>query len=275
MLSILLMLSAGFGSYADEVVFGDADGDGELTAQDASCISRHLNRFRMLDAAALSRADYDGDGMLTELDSSLILSTFMTSEFNVNVTGSFSMLLTSEWKGNAWDPTAEEDSTVCTAVNSATCIQQLRKQDPDLLLFDVGGSMFGSSIADDYDDSADRSYGPISSIFIQLQYNALLLGEEAFSYPSQKIRREVNSLHGKGIPVLGANFLKSDPTIFDPSGALWDDITPYVIIYVPQKDRETSLRVAVIGMTDPALALSEDEIAPADPIEIYAKLRKE
>ena len=34
-------------------------------------------------------------------------------------------------------------------------------------------------------------------------------------------------------------------------------------------------RVAVIGMTDPALSITEDEISPADPIEVYAKLRKE
>ena len=274
LLSAFLLAAAGFRSYADEVVFGDADGDGELTVQDASCISRHLNRFRMMDAAAISRADYDGDGAVTENDASLILSSFMSSEFFVPVTASFSMLLTSGISGNAWDPLTE-DGTVCTAVNTATCIQTLREQDPQILLFDVGGSLFGSSIADDYAENTDRAYGPITSLFIRLGYNAVTLGEEAFAYPSQKVRREVNAMQDRGVPVLGANLQKSDPTIFDASGALWDDLLPYVILEVPQGDEKPSLRVAVIGLTDPTLCRSEDEILPKDPIEIYAKMRKE
>lgn len=274
LLSILLVFAAGLSSYADEAVFGDADGDGELTVQDASCISRHLNRFRMMDAAAISRADYDGDGALTELDASMILSSFMSPDFYVPVTQSFSMLFTSDLGGNAWNPSAN-GNTLCTAVNTAACVQGMREQNPDLLLFDVGGSIFGSSIADDYSEYTDRSYGPITALFIRLGYNAVLLGEEAFSYSSQKVRKEVNALQDRSIPVLGANLEKSDPTIFDAAGALWNDVFPYVILEVPQGEDRTPIRVAVIGMTDPGLRLFEDEISPSDPIEIYAKLRKE
>lgn len=273
LLTVLLILPAGSFTVADEVMFGDADGDGRLTAQDASCISRHLNRFRMMDAAALSRADYDGDGVITERDSSLILSALMSPDFSVMATQSFSMLITSDLAGNAWDPS--DDGSFCTAINTATCIQTLREQDPSLLLFDAGGSFFGSSIADDYKDSTDRSYGPITSLFIRLGYNAVSLGDEAFSYPSQNVRREVNALQDRGIPVLGANLQKSDPTIFDSQGALWDDLLPYVILEVPQGEDRDPMRVAVIGMTDPELCVSEDEITAANPIEIYARLRKE
>lgn len=275
LLSALLMLLAGLHSYADEAVFGDADGDGELTAQDASCISRHLNRFRMMDAAGVSRADFDGNGVLTERDGSLILSSFLSSESGVPVTQSFSMLLTSGIGGNAWDQAAVEDSEACTAVNTYSCIQKLREQDPDLLLFDVGGSVFGSSIADDYRQYTERDCGPITSLFIQFGYDAVLFGDEAFSYPSQTVRREVNVLQDHHVPVLGANFQKSEPTIFDAGGSIWNDLMPYVILDVPQDADKPPLRVAVIGMADPALALTEDEIEPTDPIVIYAKLRKE
>ena len=48
-----------------------------------------------------------------------------------------------------------------------------------------------------------------------------------------------------------------------------------MIVNVPQGEDETPMRVAVIGMADPDLCRYEDEISPADPIEIYAKLRKE
>ena len=275
LLAVLLMLSAGVGSYAEEAVFGDADGDGAVTAQDASCISRHLHRFRMLDAAAQTRADYDGDGTITERDASLILSSLMSAEFSVPVTQSFSMLVTSDLQGYAWDPTASDENASCTAIRTASCIQALREANPDLLLFDAGGSIFGSSIADDYPENTDRAYGPITSLFLRLRYDAVLLGEEALSYPSGTVRREVNAMHERRMKVLGANLLKSEPTIFDPSGALWDDLDPYVILNVPQGEEKDPLRVAVIGITDPDLCASEDEIAPADPIATYAKLRKE
>ena len=278
LLSILLLLAAGLESVADEVIFGDADGNGELNAQDASCISRHLNRFRMMDAAAASRADFDGDGEVTERDASLILSSFMSAEFAVPVTKSFSMLLTSDIAGNAWDPKATADSASCTAVNTATCIRDLKTADPNLLLFDVGGSIFGSSIADDYADRVDRSRGPITSLFVQLKYNAVLLGKEAFSYASRDVRREVNALQSKHIQVLGANLHNSDPTIFDSPDTLWNGLLPYVIIDVPQGDETAEpMRVAVVGLTDPYLAdpYPEDEISAQDLITTYARLRKE
>ncbi|MBR4905252.1 MAG: hypothetical protein IKZ44_00170, partial [Clostridia bacterium] len=278
LLSILLICSAGFESYADEVIFGDVDGNGELTAQDASCISRHLNRFRMMDAAAISRADFDGDGEITERDAALILSSSMAAEFAVPVTKSFSMLLTSEIKGNAWDPKANANEASVTAINTATCIRDLREADPNLLLFDVGGSIFGSSIADDYADRLDRSRGPITSLFVQLKYNAILLGEEAFSYASRDVRREVNALQSKHIPVIGANLLNNEPTVFDSQDTLWNGLVPYVIIEVPQTDENAApMRVAVIGMTDPFLAdpYPEDEISAQDLIMTYARLRKE
>ena len=278
LLSILLLCSAGLDSIADEVVFGDADGDGELTAQDASCISRHLNRFRMMDAAGMSRADFDGDGEITERDATLILSSSMAAEFAVPVTKSFSMLLTSDIAGNAWDPKATVNTASVTAINTATCIRDLREADPQLLLFDVGGSIFGSSIADDYADRIDRTRGPITSLFIQLKYNAVLLGDEAFSYSSSAVRREVNALQNKHISVLGANFVISEPTVFDTPDTLWNGLVPYVVLEVPQSDENAEpMRVAVIGMTDPYLAdaYPEDEISPQDLIMTYAKLRKE
>ena len=253
--SILLFFTAGLGSYADEVKFGDADGDSEVTAQDASCISRHLNRFRMMDAAALSRADFDGDGVVTEHDSSLILSSFMSSDLTVSATSSFSMLFTSGLAGNAWDPASTEDDTSCTAVHTATYIQNCRLTDPDLLLFDVGGSLFGSSVADEYTQNTQQPYGPITLLFLRMKYNSVLLGDEAFSYPSQTVRREVNAMQERGLPVLGANFQKSDPTIFDSYGALWNDIFSYVIINVPQGEGTEPLRVAA------QLLLSDDQVS--------------
>ncbi len=278
LLAVLLMLSAGSFAAADTVVFGDADGNGKLTAQDASAISRHLAGFRMLDAAALTRADLDGDGEVTERDASMILNAFMTDEPLTSAAASFSFLVTSGLSGNAWDPAAKDQTAACTAMNVAACVDALREQEPGLLLLDAGGSIFGSAIADEYTQKTEKNCGPITSLFIRMKYDAVLLGDEAMSYPSQTVRREVNELLYRKIPVLGANLLKADPTIFDPAGVLWNDLVPYLIFEIPQGEEEDGkepLRVAVIGMTQPDLCASEDEVLPADPLETYAKLRKE
>ena len=277
LLAVLLLLPAGRFSRADSVVFGDADGDGELTPQDASCISRHLSRFHLMDEAALTRADYNGDGEVTELDASLILSSFMSPDFQVPVTKSFSMLLTSDMAGNAWDPLSTEEDPGCTAMNVAACVLAQKDGDPNLLLLDAGGSLLGSSIADEYPKRTEKAYGPITSLFLKMDYDAVLLGDEAMSYPSQTVRREVNPLIEKDVPVLGANLQKSDPTIFDPQGVLWNDLVPYVILEVPQGEEEDAerMRIAVIGMTEPDLCPSDDEVLPVDPLETYAGIRKE
>lgn len=277
LLSALLLLSAGLASYADEVVFGDADGDGEVTAQDASCITRHLTRFKMMDAAAMTRADYDGDGKVTERDASMILNTFMATEYQTKASKAFSILVTSDLAGVAWDPLSTADDLGSTAMNVAACAMAMREADPSLLLLDAGGSLYGSAIADEYVERTGRRYGPITSLFIKMDYDAVLLGDEAMSYPSEFVRRDVNELIDRKIPVLGANLQKSDPTIFDPKGVLWNDLVPYVILEVPQdtEDETEVVRVAVIGMTQPDLTPSDDEVLPVDPLDTYADLRKE
>ncbi|MBQ1821066.1 MAG: hypothetical protein II117_05620 [Clostridia bacterium] len=275
LLSLLLLFAASGFSVADEVEFGDADGDGAVTAQDASCISRHLKRFHMMDAAALSRADYDGDGTVTSMDAALIMNASVNPEESVNATASFSMLVTSDMKGLAWDVISEDEESVSTAMNVAACVMSLREQEPDLLLLDAGGSLLGSSIADDYPSRTERMYGPMSTLFIMMKYDAVLLGKEAITYPSQTVRREVNALLNKKIPVLGMNLQMSNPTVYDPEGVLWNELSPYVFIDVPQGEDAEPLRVALVGVTDPSLATYDDEVLPVDPLESYKRFRKE
>ena len=274
LLSILLF-SAGVVSHADEVKFGDVDGDGEVTERDADAILDHFSRVKMMDAAAVTRADYDRDGIITENDVTMLLNALLSPDSAVTATMSFSMLITSDLFGNAWKPTSSDGKTACSALNTSAKILELREADPDLLLFDAGGSIFGSSVADEYYDKTGRGHGPITALFLKLGYDAVLLGDEAFSYPSNQMRKEVNALLDEKIPVLGANLLMRERTTFDPEGALWDELSPYRIFEVPQGDGKRPMRVVVIGMTEPDLSPSEDEILPADPLEIYTKLEKE
>ncbi len=274
LLSILLLFAGSY-SAADEVLFGDVDGDGEITALDASCITRHLTGFKRLDAAGISRADVDGDGAITERDASAILSMFTASDYLVPATKSFSMLVTADMRGFAWDPSDTDENRTSTVMNVAACTMKLREEDPNLLLIDAGGSLLGSSISDDYASRTDRMYGPVAALFVKMQYSAVVLGDEAMSYPSQSVRKEVNELLLKKIPVIGANLRKADPTVFDPSDVLWNDLVPYIITEIPQGEEQEPMRIAIIGMTQPDLCPSDDEVLPASPIEVYAKLRKQ
>lgn len=274
-LSILLFVCSGAFSAADEVVFGDVDGDGELTDRDIDCIANHFSRTKMMDSAAITRADYDGDGKITENDVLMMMNALFSSEQAISAKQSFSFLVTSDLNGNAWKPATSDGRVACSALNTAACIQTLRENDPDLLLFDAGGSIFGSALSDDYEDRTGRGCGPITSLFIHAGYDGILLGDEAFTYPSGQVRKEVNNLIDKKIPVLGANLLMRNRTTFDPEGALWNALSPYLIFEIPQNEEEPPIRLLVIGMTEPDLAPSEDEILPADPVEIYQKLRRE
>lgn len=272
LLAVLILLPAGRFCYADEVVFGDTDGDGELTEKDANCISDHFSRKRMMDAAAISRADCDSDGKITQNDVSMILKAMMSPETAIRATQSFSILVTSDLNGNAWMPTTSDGRASCSALNTTACIEALREENPNLLLFDAGGSIFGSAIADEYTDRTERGFGPITSLFSKLRYDAVLLGDEAFVYPSNKVRKEVNKLLDEDIPVLGANLLMRERTTFDPEGTLWNELSPYKIFEIPQDNGMRPLRLLVIGMTEPDLAPSDDEILPVDPVETYSKL---
>ena len=274
LLAVLLLLPAARLCLADEVVFGDADGDGKLTEKDAKRITDHFSRIRMMDAAAISRADYDSDGKITQNDVSMILNAIMSPDAAIASVQSFSMLVTSDLRGNAWMPATSDGRVPCSAMNTAACIDALREADPDLLLFDAGGSIFGSTIADEYRDKTERGFGPITSLFVKLGYDAVLLGDEAFSYPSNKVRKEVNKLLDSDIPVLGANLLMRERTTFDPEGALWNELSPSQVFDVAQGGEKAPLRVMVVGMTEPDLAPSDDEILPADPVEIYTKLHR-
>lgn len=271
LLAFLLLPAAGSVSYAEEVVFGDADGDGELTVQDASSVSRFVSGFSGMSAVDRSRADIDGDGKVTSYDSSLILSSFVSHEGQIGTVARCSFLVTSDLSGIAWtDPSLKRGSS-CSALNAASCILEQKASDSSAILLDAGGSLFGSSIADEYVNHTNKRFGPITALFMKLQYDAVLLGDEAYAYPSNTVRREVNALLDAKIPVLGANLMRSEITEFDDENKPWNNLLPYVIKEVPQKDG-TVFRVAIVGFVAPDLADWDDEVKPVDPLDRYNAL---
>ena len=272
LLTVLLTLSAGQVSFGDAVRIGDVDGDGELTPQDANLITRYLARFLNLDAAQRSRADFDGDGAVTANDAALILSSVVAMEDSNQTLWDLSMIVSADLKGAAWGSDSEQAAGGTSALNLATYVKKEREADPNLLLIDAGGSLFGSAIADEYPNYTERRYGPMTRIFMNLEYDAVLLGTEAVTHQSQMIRNDMDYLISKGISVLGANLTKVYPLLTDPEFATWNDLLPYCILEVPQSDEKT-LRVGLIGIVEPDLAEPYDEVAVSDPAACYERFK--
>ena len=55
----------------DEILYGDADGDGEITLLDASLVIQYLSDYDV--TLNTTTADADGDGEITLLDASLVI----------------------------------------------------------------------------------------------------------------------------------------------------------------------------------------------------------
>ena len=274
LLAILLWLSAGPVSYADSVMIGDVDGDGELTVQDANCITRHLANFERLDAAQRSRADFDGDGLITSMDASLLMSALVVLEDRPQTEWNVSMLITADLSGMAWGSESTDQRGVSSALNLATCVAAEREQDPGILLLDAGGSLYGSTIADEYEIYTEKLFGPMTAVFAKLRYQAVLLGDEAITYPSYRVRNEMDWITASGAAVIGTNLVKTNPSRDEPSLTAWNDILPYTVVESMQEDGEP-VRVGVIGLVDPDIAAPTDEVKTADPKTCYERIRKE
>lgn len=274
LLAILLWIPAGLAFAADSVQVGDVDGDGELTVQDANCITRHLANFERLDAAQRSRADFDGDGLITSLDASLIMSALIVLEDRPKTEWSVSMLITADLSGMAWGSESTEQRGVSSALNLASCVAAEREQDPGILLIDAGGSIYGSTIADEYEIYTDKTFGPMTAAFAKLKYQAILLGDEAITYPSYRVRNEMDWIKASGTAVIGTNLVKANPTRDDPEITPWNEILPYTILEAEQEDGEP-VRIGLIGLVEPDLAAPTDEVKAIDPKLCYQRIEKE
>ena len=270
---ILLFSYAGSSAYAETLSFGDVDGDGAVRSEDAGCVTRFLSDMQRLDVLARTRADVNGDGRITDVDASLIMSAASQAYAPAGERHA-SMLITSDMKGMAWSAPRADGEPGYSALNVFSYIAKAKEADPGLLLLDAGGSLFGSAISDAYVTHTTKFTGPMTALFLQAGYSAVLLGDEALTYSSSTVRNEMNALTESGVKVLGANLIKNRPGDPGASRTAWNGILPYTILEAPQTDGEP-VRVGVIGFVEPDLAVGDDEIAAFDPRLCYDAIKTE
>lgn len=78
--TVVLMLAGMFAAFlmltgsasASEIVLGDADGDGDVTINDVTCIQRVLAELPLIGGFSEAAADIDGNGAVEIADATLI-----------------------------------------------------------------------------------------------------------------------------------------------------------------------------------------------------------
>lgn len=255
---ILLLLASGIVSVADSSPFvGDVDGNGAVSGADAAMIMRHIISEKRLDREQSARADVNGDLTVNSVDAAYILRTLVFFEEVSAFKGSVSMIITSDLSGAVISGSGNRTATVS---NVAAYVKEERKKNPDLLLMDAGGSLYGSAVADGYDAVMEYREGPIARAFSEMHYDAVLLGSEVFLQTAQVVRDDVDYMRKKGVQVLGTNLAKSNPAISDEILTTWNEVLPYAIFEVPTMEEEP-IRVGVIGLsTDFSDGSQNDEI---------------
>jgi 2',3'-cyclic-nucleotide 2'-phosphodiesterase/3'-nucleotidase len=155
-----------------------------------------------------------------------------TREFSgpVNLT----ILGTTDIHSNVWGFSYENDkeSTNNGMARIATYIDEVRSEEPYVILVDNGDTVQGSIMTDDLYNKREGVH-PVISAMNYLKYDSMTLGNHEYNFGEDLIKR-LQTL--ADFPILGGNLSRVDGTM----AAL-----PYTII------QRGGLKIGIIGMTNP------------------------
>jgi len=133
--------------------------------------------------------------------------------------------------------------------NLVSRISAFEADDVPTLLFDTGDFLQGTPLADySIQPEADHPH-PIAYAFNKLNYDAIALGNHDFDYGIETLRQIVEQID---CPVLSANVAlnRGNP----PYAA-----TTLISVPASKNDEAASIKVGVLGLTTPALALMDQK----------------
>ena len=84
------------------------------------------------------------------------------------------------------------------------------------------------------------------------------------------IRNEIDALTTVGIPVFGSNTTKVYPLPTDPEYAPWNDLEQNPILEIQQENGQ-KIKIGLIGIIEPDLVQTVDEVQVSDPVACYDK----
>ena len=144
------------------------------------------------------------------------------------------ILGTTDIHGNVWGFSYENDkeTTNTGMARIATYVEQVRAEQPNVILVDNGDTIQGNIMTDDLYNKKEGDH-PVMTAMNMLGYDSMTLGNHEFNFGENLITR-LQAL--ANFPILSANMSRHDGTM----AAL-----PYTIV------ERAGVRVGIIGLTNP------------------------
>lgn len=161
----------------------------------------------------------------------LALAGSVMAEENIKIV----ILGTSDTHSNLYGFTYEdgEETSNNGVARLSTYIQQVREENPNVILVDNGDTFQGNIMADAIYNKKDDVMHPVSKVFNFLEYDALILGNHEFNFGLDFTQRIIDELD---FPVLAANLTYEDGSEFTK---------PYIIL------EQAGVKIGIIGLTNP------------------------
>lgn len=160
-----------------------------------------------------------------------------------------SVLATSDIHGSIfpWDYSAAKASNLGLAKVS-TFVNQVRAQNPNVILVDNGDLIQGTPLSYYYDKIDVKSEYPLMKVMGAMKYDAWVLGNHEFNYGLDVLGRVIGDAQKEGIKVLSANTYKTDGSNF---------VNAYSIMTI--KTPKGDVKVGLLGLTTKEIPSWEDK----------------
>lgn len=144
------------------------------------------------------------------------------------------LLATTDIHGNVWGFSYEndKDTTNTGMARIARYVEQVRKEEPNVILVDNGDIIQGNIMTDDLYNKREGEH-PVMRAMNLLGYDAMSLGNHEFNFGEGLVKR-IETL--ANFPVLAANLARVDGTMA---------AQPYTII------KRAGIKIGIIGLTNP------------------------
>ncbi len=144
------------------------------------------------------------------------------------------ILATTDLHGNVWGFSYEndKDTTNTGMARIASYVEEVRKQEPYVVLVDNGDTIQGNIMTDDLYNKREGEH-PVMRAMNLLEYDSMTLGNHEFNFGEHLIKR-IQTL--ANFPILSANLARVDGTMA---------AKPYTII------ERGGLKIGIIGLTNP------------------------
>lgn len=159
------------------------------------------------------------------------------------------VLATSDLHGNIfpWDYNSAKEANQGLAKIS-TYVNQVKAQNPNVVLVDDGDSIQGTPLSYYYDKIDTTSEYPMAKVMGAMGYDTWTLGNHEFNYGLDVLNRVISDMEKEKIHVLSANTYNDDGTNF---------VKPYIIKTI--STAKGDVNVGILGLTTKAIPSWEDK----------------